>query len=85
MSGQYLKDKDDPCEFLKRNGLCASKIFFALQSKYINFENDDQRLLKTNKYFTKATTALFETNEEKEEKPVGTPVKRKVCQTCCHT
>ena len=85
MSGQNLKDEDDLWEFQKRKGLCVSKIFFVLRSKYINFENDDQDLPETNSYFTKTTTSLFGANQEEEEKPVGTSVKRKVCQTCCHT
>ena len=85
MSGQSLKDKYDLWEFLKRKGLCVSKTFFVLRSKYISFENDDQDLPEIDSYFTNTTTSLFGTNEEEEEKSVGTSVKRKVCQTCCHT
>ena len=85
MPGQSLKDEDDLWEFLKRKGLCVSKTFFVLRSKYINFENDDQDLPEINSYFTKTTSSLFGTNEEEEEKPVGTSAKGKVCQTCCHT
>ena len=70
---------------MKRIGLCVSKTFFVLQSKCINFENDDQDLPEINSYFTKTTTSLFGANQEEEEKTVGTSVKRKVCQTCCHT
>ena len=84
MSGQNIKDEDDLWEFLKRKGLCISKTFFVLWSKYINFENDDQGLPEINSYFTKTTTSLFGTNEEEEEKPVAISVKRRVCQTCCH-
>ena len=85
MSGQNLKDEDDLWEFLKRKRLCVSKTFFVLRSKCINFENDDQDLPEINSYFTKTTTSLFGANQEEEEKPVGTSLKRKVCQTCCHT
>ena len=46
MSGQNLKDEYDLWEFLKRKGLCVSNSFFALRSKYINFENDDKDLAK---------------------------------------
>ena len=70
---------------MERKGLCVSKTFFELRSKCINFENDDQDLPEINNYFTKATTSLFGANQEEEEKTVGTSVKRKVCQTCCHT
>ena len=86
MSGQNLKDQDDLWEFLKRKGLCVSKTFFVLRPKCINFENDDQDLPEINSYFTKTTTTLFGANEEEEvgRKLVGTSVKRKVCQTCCH-
>ena len=86
ISGQNLKDEDDLWEFLKRKGLCVSKTFFVLRPKCINFENDDQDLPEINSFFTKATTTLFRANEEEEvgRKLVGTSVKRKVCQTCCH-
>ena len=84
MSGQSLKDEDDLWEFLKRKGLCVSKTYFVLRYTYINFENDDQDLPEINNYFTKITASLFGTNEEEEEKPVSTSVKRSVCQTCCH-
>ena len=77
MSGQNLKDEDDLWEFLKRKGLCVSKPFFVLRSKCINFENDDQDLPEINSYFTKTTTSLFGANQEEEEQPVGTFVKRK--------
>ena len=69
---------------MKRKGLCVSKTFFVLRSKYINIENDDQDLPEINSYFTKTTTRLFGINEGEEEKPVSTSVKRKVCQTFCH-
>ena len=64
---------------------CISKKFFVLRSKCINFENDDHELPEINSYFTKTTTSLFGANQEEEENPVDTSVKRKVCQTCCHT
>ena len=70
---------------MKRKGLCVSQTFFALRSKYINCENDDQDLPEITSYFTYTTTRLFGTDEEQEEKTVGTFVKRKVCKTCCHT
>ena len=70
---------------MKRKGLCVSKTFSVLWSKCINVENDDQDLPEINSYFTKTTASLFGANEEEEEKPVGTSVKRKVCQTCCCT
>ena len=85
MWGQNLKHKEDLWEFLKRKALYVSKTFFVLRSKYINFENDDQDLPEINSYFTKTATSLFRANQEEEEKPVGTSLKRKVCQTCCHT
>ena len=85
MWGPNLKHKEDLWEFLKRKALCVSKTFFVLRSKYINFENDDQDLPEINSYFTKTATSLFRANQEEEEKPVGTSLKRKVCQTCCHT
>ena len=85
MWGQSLKYEEDLLEFLKRKGLCVSKTFLVLWSKYINFENDDQDLPDINSYFTKTATSLFGANQEEEEKPVGTSVKRKVCQTCCYT
>ena len=85
MSVWNLKDKVHLWELLKRKGLCVSQTFFALRSKYINCENDDQDLPEINSYFTYTTTSLFGTDEEQEEKTVGTFVKRKVCQTCCHT
>ena len=70
---------------MKRKGLCVSKTFSVLWSKCINVENDDQDLPEIDSYFTKTTASLFGANEEEEEKPVGTSVKRKVCQTCCCT
>ena len=86
MSGQNLKDQHDLWKFLKRKGLCLSKTFFVLRPIYINFENDDQDLPEINSYFTKTTTTSFGANEEEEVggKLVGTSVKRKLCQTCCH-
>ena len=65
-------------------GLCVSKSFFVLRSKYINFKDDDQDVPEINSCFTKTTTSLFGTNEEEKEKPIGISVKRNVCQTCCH-
>ena len=85
MSGQTLKEEDDLWGFLKRKGLCVSKTFFVLRSKYINFEDDDQDVPKMNSYFTKTTTSLFGANQEEERKTVGISVRRKVCQTCYHT
>ena len=86
MSGQNLKDQHDLWKFLKRKGLCLSKTFFVLRPICINFENDDQDLPEINTYFTKTTTTSFGANEEEEVggKLVGTSVKRKLCQTCCH-